>query len=190
MRRGQALDRGQALRAYDIYQPPKRTAAHPEHRWCDHCCHVIAHTPVKLPVGFPDPRRKTCVTCKNLAFCSKACALGYFVHEMKAYPPGAGSHFAGVVPAPPRAALADFGGFLTIEEFRGATESYVVLPPKMLATQMPLARKAYTNAAPTTTHTKRSTAAKPRSLTFDNVPRNETLRLKRPKKTFMDRLAI
>lgn len=85
--------------------------------------------------------------------------------------------------APPRQTLKVFGGTLSIEEFRAATEGrtqYVILPPNVILHDQPLHAVA---------ERAEKLAAKPRpahdlttAVNFDNVAtKNETLRLKRPK---------
>lgn len=91
-------------------------------------------------------------------------------------------HLRGVRPAPPRIALAVFGGTMSIEEFRAASQNpveHVVLPPRMVEHEVVVVqREAAKQQRP---------AAKPPPdlgavVDFKNVStKNETLRLKRPK---------
>lgn len=148
---------------------------------CGHCCHAFDGPPRPLPIGFCDPMRKTYRT-HSAKFCSWPCALGYYVYTMKCYPPGSETsmrELAGdVKPAPPREALSAFGGVLTLRDFRRhhATHIWEVLPPKLILPD-DFQHTNYAVSAPR--------AKKTQKLTFDNVPRNETIRLKKPKKLLL-----
>jgi hypothetical protein len=87
--------------------------------------------------------------------------------------------------APPREMLRAFGGTMSLSEFRAASEGpteFVPLPPRMISHEMAIAEQnasAIQNAA--FLKTSQNLDAK---IDFANVgTKNETLRLKRPKKS-------
>lgn len=106
---------------------------------CWHCCHPFDTPPVPLPHEY-DARHNTLSVYGN--FCSFACAKAYqneyhtfdagrkllLLHQMaRAH---YGQDLGSVVAAPPRIALARFGGCMSIEEFRkAATQVRVHAPP-------------------------------------------------------------
>jgi hypothetical protein len=88
-----------------------------------------------------------------------------------------------IVPAPPRVALRVFGGTMTIDEFRAASDKGVLigtLPPKMIVHHATLEENA--------TRPKAKVHDMEETICFkDATTRNETLRLKRPKPLQKDR---
>lgn len=95
--------------------------------WCFWCCHDFENTPLSMPYHYDD-RRKRFTTTGN--FCSWSCMKSYALEK---YGITRGSIICGnislmrslmykqrnsVKPAPNRFRLKEFGGDLTIEEFR------------------------------------------------------------------------
>lgn len=170
--------------------------AHVSGRWCDHCCHAFEGPPIPLPVSWDS---RTDIFKVQGMFCSFACAKGYN-RDRARYTSGlvaelitllqkrATGILHSVHAAPPRTALTVFGGYMSIAEFRQASKDNVrvySLPPKML----PLTHMLEDHRGP-----EKRTLVEPRIVkvkdkkfqqTVDfsaaELPRNETLRLKRPK---------
>lgn len=86
-------------------------------------------------------------------------------------------------PAPPKQALAVFGGTMSIEEFRRAPENpveYAVLPPRMIVHHHAIQETRLSVADDTGRAEKKQNLDT--VVCFKDVPtKNETLRLKRPK---------
>lgn len=106
---------------------------------CWHCCHEFDDDPVPFPRDW-DERRNTFSTIGS--FCSFACVCGYNrdrgrLHNGKncgmqifqLYKQMTGKKMSPPI-APPRTFLKAFGGHMTIEEFRNASETvrYIELP--------------------------------------------------------------
>ena len=88
---------------------------------CCYDCHVIEDAPFMF---------------QNASFCSRKCILASIVENTRVgsvVETNFRADHLDVVPAPPRALLATFGGFMSIEEFRAATNFYVIHPPRSLA---------------------------------------------------------
>jgi hypothetical protein len=90
-------------------------------------------------------------------------------------------------PAPPRQLLEVFGGTMSIEDFRAASTgpiNYVPIPPKMIMRETAIAEQmasATRNAAIAKAQASHDLHAK---VDFADIDiKNESLRLKRPKKT-------
>lgn len=121
--------------------------------WCQHCCHNFKTAPFGIPTKYDDRRdRYFCVG----RFCADSCAKGYMAERglmlgpvafyfttmiRKAYGKGWG-YRSGT--APPRTRLVQFGGDLTIEQFRAYATSFVcyVVPPNVLIEKEQLAEVA------------------------------------------------
>lgn len=115
--------------------------------WCWHCCSPCNRTPLPLPVGH---NPKTDVFTVFGCFCSWSCMRAYARDHLPGHVASVRAHFmaafrkrcepgwrmsSGFTTAPPRQMLQQFGGPMTIEQFRAASEEglgYSVLPPKML----------------------------------------------------------
>lgn len=113
---------------------------------CWHCVHPFQGHPVSLPTGLDSKRRWRCVGI----FCSWACAKAYCIHDgsehlirsavqwlWSLYKKTTGRKDS-LVPAPPRHALKLFGGHMTIDEFRRASPSGMLVvehwPPSIMMT--------------------------------------------------------
>lgn len=167
--------------------------APPGDTWCWHCCHAFATQPLPMPIAYDDRRDSFAVMG---TFCSWAC-MKAFNFESKSYLSAVNANIitlfhkkctgrlGGIRPAPPRITLREFGGRMSIEEFRAASNNpveYVVLPPRMVEHEVVVTERA-TAAA---TRTRQNAARPPPDLAavvdFKDVSaKNETLRLKRPK---------
>jgi hypothetical protein len=110
---------------------------------CWHCCHAFSTPPVPLPRSF-DTHERNFVVFGN--FCSLRCAKGFLVESDIFDSPFHLSMFTKmarevygcteVVAAPPRFALAMFGGPYTIEQFRDDAKQAVLLAPPFVTSYM------------------------------------------------------
>lgn len=166
-------------------------------RWCDHCCHPFDGPPVPLPVSW-DSRRD--IFRVRGMFCSFACALAYNRDSLASTTNTSvraelltlmrkkmtGKYFK-IRSAPSRCALKVFGGCMTIEEFRSGSESATVLPPKMILEEQILEIRKNVPKS-------RARALSDAPVVYEDLPRNETLKLKRmkplPKKNQLDRMGF
>jgi hypothetical protein len=147
--------------------------------WCWWCCHDFDSTPLSMPFKH-DERRNTFSTCGN--FCSWSCIKSYAIEK---YGLTKGGLICGnvvmmrkkmynqigpVKPAPNRFRLKEFGGDMTIEEFR-ANQTLDTNEVKKVET------KPYIdNTIPFVSNTKRMDEIK--NATINN---NNALKLKRSK---------
>lgn len=161
-------------------------------QWCWYCCHPFDTQPLPMPLRHDDRRDIFHVMG---VFCSWACMKAYN-NESSSYMKSVTANtitlfhkrctgkLRGIRSAPPRVALKVFGGQMSIDEFRAASDKpleYCVLPPRMVVhhhaiqetdlAHQPAARK------------QRQTAPDLHAVVnFKDVStKNETLRLKRPK---------
>jgi hypothetical protein len=109
---------------------------------CWHCCHSFESVPIPLPLEYDDKRDRFKVSG---TFCSWGCVKKYNLESSNQLKTVRMSlirllrkKWSGVtdelLPSPPRCALRAFGGWMSIEDFRAASNSllaYAVLPPKM-----------------------------------------------------------
>jgi hypothetical protein len=108
--------------------------------WCWNCCHPFVSVPVPIPHIY-DNRRNLFFSYGS--FCSWSCAKRHVLEgkggeysctlltllRLKILG-GLGTHRMGIRAAPPRTALAVFGGNLSVEQFREGCE--FLLPENML----------------------------------------------------------
>lgn len=150
--------------------------------WCWYCCHPFDTQPLPMPTKYDDRRDIFHVTG---TFCSWPC--------MKAANGQSNSYLKNVNAmnislfykrctgklghvriAPPRLMLRAFGGTMSIEDFRGASESFHLLPAKMIV--------HHAAVEETSAKAKHKPCNLAESVNFKDVSaKNETLRLKRPK---------
>jgi len=104
-------------------------------RWCWWCCHTYDSKVIKLPVSkTPDNKEYNCIG----NFCSPSCVCAYIIDSGDRY----GDSWTQyellhemiqvnetIQPAPSRELLEEFGGDLTIEQFRNKTEFHLNYPP-------------------------------------------------------------
>ena len=163
-------------------------------QWCWYCCHPFEGQPLPMPINHDDKRDVFHVMG---TFCSWPCIKAYN-SDSSSYMKSVISNYItlfhkrctgqlrGIRSAPPRQALRVFGGAMSIEQFRDASNhdvEHCVLPPKMVVhhhvvheQQHACRRAAAAQAA------KRPAADLAQVVSFKDVSaRNETLRLKRPK---------
>jgi len=110
--------------------------------WCWWCCHSFEGTPLSMPFKYDDRRNKFYTTGN---YCSWSCVKS---HALERYGCTVGSRINGnvvmmrkkmynqigpVKPAPSRYKLMEFGGDLTIEEFR-KNQTRDVEEPKQIET--------------------------------------------------------
>lgn len=151
---------------------------------CWHCCHPFEGPPLPLPFKYDDRRD---VFHVSGTYCSWAC--------MKSHNQGSNSHLASIRgmlisllrkrctgalgnirPAPPREALRAFGGWMSLEDFRGADAVFTMVPPKMImhppaVEEVPVHRRPHATAKQLD-----------QSVSFkDATAQNEMLRLRRCK---------
>lgn len=146
--------------------------------WCWWCCHDFTDTPLKLPVKHDD-RRNTFHTTGN--FCSWSCMKSY---ALERYGLSRGGLICGnivmmrkkmynqigsIKPAPYRFSLKEFGGDLTIEEFR-KNNTIDVAKPKDVQTQ-----QVVDKLIPIISNTKKMDEIK------NSTSNNNALKLKRTK---------
>lgn len=162
------------------------SAPAPASQLCYHCCHAIEGTPVPMPVAF---RRKTQEWKTEGWFCSWGC-MARFNNDSNHRRKGERSmlialmrhkttgELGQVVSAPPRTCLQAFGGSMTIEEFRAQSPNGLeveILPPKLIPLESVIhARKV--EARPALGNLQQQV-----DLSTASAPKNETLRLKRPR---------
>lgn len=112
---------------------------------CWWCCHYFDSVPVGLPVKYDERTGK--FHCKGI-FCGIECTLAYYRDRYREFKSNNYSLIKymyskcygatidePLMPAPPRESLLEFGGGLTIEEFRSATQNkklYKMLPYPMI----------------------------------------------------------
>lgn len=153
--------------------------------WCWYCCHAFDTPPLPMPIKYDDRRDIFHVMG---TFCSWPC-MKAANSESNSYLKNVNAmnitlfykrctgQLGRVRPAPPRLMLRAFGGSMSIEDFRGASEnpsSYRVLPAKMIVHHAAI-EEASTKA-------KHKPCNLAESVNFKDVSaKNETLRLKRPK---------
>lgn len=160
-------------------------------QWCWYCCHPFQTQPLPMPIKYDDRRQIFHVMG---TFCSWACIKAYNLQSasyMKSVNANNITLFhrkctgklRGIRSAPPRQALAVFGGTMSIEEFRAASElpvEYCVLPPKMIVHNHAIQETYDAHAAPRKRPSQGDDLAT--VVNFKDVStKNETLRLKRPK---------
>lgn len=169
-------------------------------RWCDHCCHPFDGPPVPLPVGYDD--RRDIFTVRGV-FCGFSCAKTYNWNRRLSssalnteylgllYKRVTADSMARVKAAPPRNALKVFGGCMSIDEFRAASAKGIeacVLPPKMILHEQILEIRSQSQRP------KPKATRVAQTITYGDLPRNETLRLRRPKplqnKNVLDRMGF
>lgn len=105
--------------------------------WCWWCCHDFACTPLSMPYRYHESTKKF-FTCGH--FCSWSCMKSY---ALDMYGINRGGIICGnivlmrkrmfhklgpIKPAPKRFRLVEFGGDLTIEEFRMNSDTDIVTP--------------------------------------------------------------
>lgn len=158
-------------------------------QWCWHCCHPFQGPPLPLPLKYDDRRDVFHVAG---VYCSWGCMKTHnwesasYLKSMMAnnitllYKRCTG-HLKPIKAAPPRQTLKVFGGSLSIEEFRAASEGpaqFLTLPPNVIMHHQTIHAVAEDALAPKPRAVHDLTTA----VNFDNVAtKNETLRLKRPK---------
>lgn len=161
---------------------------------CWHCSHPFEGQPVPLPVTY-DARRKEWQF--EGCFCSWACAKSYN-HEHNGYrAPLVGQLLTHLrlcvtgtltrtVTAPPWRCLRAFGGSMTIESFRAASEAGTlvdVLPPNMVPVERIVVERRVSEARQA--H-ERNAARPDMNAVVDlgdvSTAQNETIKLKRPRK--------
>lgn len=151
---------------------------------CWHCCHPFEGPPLPLPFKYDDRRD---IFHVSGTYCSWAC--------MKTDNHRTNSHLANVRamliallrkrctgvlghirPAPPREALRAFGGWMSLDAFRGTDAVFTLVPPKMImhppaVEEVPLHRRPHATAKQLD-----------QSVSFkDATAQNEMLRLRRYK---------
>lgn len=163
---------------------------------CWWCCHPFDSTPIPLPIEYDDKLDEFKV---QGVFCSWGCVKTYNASR-NCYTKSVAMTLISLLhkrcigtltpiqPAPPREALAVFGGTMSIDEFRKVHDNvcYHLMPPKMIAvqprmveTQVKLHRRPDAAAA---SSGGAASARSARDVAFDNVGVvNEPLRIRRNK---------
>lgn len=146
--------------------------------WCWWCCHSFEGTPLTMPYKYDDRRNKF-YTAGN--YCSWSCVKSHAIEKYgctrggiicgnimvmrkKMY-----NQFGHVKPAPSRYVLKEFGGDMTIEEFRENQTRDVTEPKKVETTPV------INNTVPIISDTKRMDEIK------NATSSNNALKLKRTK---------
>ena len=163
-------------------------------QWCWYCCHPFESPPLPMPLKYDN---KLDLFHVMGTFCSWPC-IKAFNGDSSSYMKSVVATYItlfhwrctgaprGIRSAPPRQALRVFGGALSIQQFRDASNhdvDYCILPPKMVLhhhvvheQQHASRRVAAAQAA------KRPPVDLAQVVSFRDVgTKNETLRLKRPK---------
>lgn len=160
-------------------------------RWCWHCCHPFAGQPLPMPIVYDD--RRDCFHVMG-TFCGWACMKAYNL-ESTSYKKHISSnvitmfrkrctgHLRGLRAAPPKMALKVFGGAMSIEQFREASDAqreYAVLPPNMIVHHHCI--QELDTSQPQFKQKVKPAPDLGAVVNFKDVStKNETLRLKRPK---------
>lgn len=171
-------------------------------KWCWYCCHPFGTPPLPMPIKYDDKRDVFHVMG---TFCSWACMKAFNLDSSSYMKPVNANNItllhkrctgslARIRPAPPRQALAVFGGTMSIEEFRAASGrplEYAVLPPRMIVhhhaiQETDVSRPLRFTTAPGQERRPAPLKRAPPDLAdvvdFKDVSaKNEPLRLKRPK---------
>lgn len=161
---------------------------------CWHCCHPFEGRPLPMPISYSDSEAAFRVYG---VFCSFGCMHGYLRDNRGSIPGCSGATIGMTVfdffkkmtgcqdprkvpKAPPRCLLKTFGGYMTLEEFRGAStdfRDFARLPPKcILAEQVYHERKMSTSHMNSVGHQWQRISS---SNNTHNVPMGETLKMKR-----------
>ena len=124
--------------------------------WCWWCCHEIEGDPFHLPHKYDEIRNKFCTLGQ---FCSWSCMKTYNIFSMPSHSMGITSgniiimrkKLYGIVgdikSAPSRYALKEFGGTMTIEEFRkGATRDEKPIPNTVEIVEKPVINRVFNNS--------------------------------------------
>jgi hypothetical protein len=153
--------------------------------WCWYCCHPFDTQPLPMPIKYDDRRDIFHVMG---TFCSWPCMKAansesnsvlknVDAMNITLFYKRCTGKLGRVRPAPPRVTLRAFGGTMTIEEFRRASDNevlYRVLPAKMIVHHAAIEE--------TSTKAKHKPCNLGETVNFKDVSaKNETLRLKRPK---------
>lgn len=159
---------------------------------CWYCAHPFEGRAYPMPIKYDDRRDLFYVTG---AFCGFPC-MKRFNSERDSYLKHTNAttislfvkrclgRVTPVRSAPPRCALAAFGGTMSIAQFRGATQNWQIVPPKMVSVDTVVEHQRNSRVKP-----------KPANLTtavdFKDVQvKNETLKLRRHKPLQKDRNAL
>ena len=159
---------------------------------CWYCAHPFEGRAYPMPIKYDDRRDLFYVTG---AFCGFPC-MKRFNSERDSYLKNVNAttislfvkrclgRVTPVRSAPPRCALAAFGGTMSIAQFRGATQNWQIVPPKMVSVD-------------TVVEHQRNSRVKPKAanlataVDFKDVQvKNETLKLRRHKPLQKDRNAL
>ena len=111
--------------------------------WCHHCCHLFKTAPFGIPTEYDERRdRYFCIG----RYCSDSCAKAVMAERGWTLGP-IGSNFMNMIrkaygqgwdyrsgTAPPRTRLVQFGGDLTIEQFRAYADQFMCyhVPPNVI----------------------------------------------------------
>lgn len=165
-------------------------------QWCWYCCHPFDTKPLPMPISYDDRRDVFHVMG---TFCSFACMKAYngesssylkYVNatNITLFHKRCTGKLRGIRSAPPRVALKVFGGHMSIEEFRAASDKpleYCVLPPRMILHSQALQEIDMSQQQQAVTALRQRGRQAPdlgAVVNFKDVAtKNETLRLKRPK---------
>jgi hypothetical protein len=152
---------------------------------CWYCAHPSTNAPMlPMPLAY-DP--KTDVFRVTGSFCGFSCMKSYnfdrgdYLKHVNAinislFAKRCTGKIQRIHLAPPRQALRAFGGSMSIEEFRGDTRSWSILPPKMVTADVVIQEQRACGRKPAKAQ---NLAA---SVDFKDVlVKNETLKLRRPK---------
>lgn len=164
---------------------------------CWHCCHGFDTQPIPIPIAYDD--RKDTFTVSGV-FCSFACGKAYNLDDrgggyrrginavlITAFRKRCTGILGPIKMAPPRMLLKSFGGSMTIDDFRNASETYAFrsLPPRMVIQEHVFEQQARAAAL---AQSQKPAFAPTAAVDFkDAIATNETLKLKRPKPMQKDR---
>lgn len=159
---------------------------------CWYCAHAFEGRAYPMPIKYDDKRDLFYVTG---AFCGFPC-MKRFNSERDSYLKHTNAttislfvkrclgRVTPVRSAPPRCALAAFGGTMSIAQFRGATENWQIVPPKMVSVDTVVAEQRSCRVKP-------KAANLATAVDFKDVQvKNETLKLRRHKPLQKDRNAL
>ena len=129
--------KAQSKRLDDIFMSNQTTLPTSTKIWCWWCCHPFNNEPCYLPTVH-DEYRKRFVVVGN--FCSWSCVKSYNIdigdmsvnkrnYIIRYMLSKIGQNTDNVKPAPPRTMLKQFGGNLSIEEFRKSSGVYHIQKP-------------------------------------------------------------
>jgi len=161
-------------------------------RCCDHCCHPFDTQAVPVATHYD---AKLDVFTVHGYFCSFACGKAHLL-QTSTNPTHATVNtlfrkrcVGGIkpcLPAPPRCCLKKFGGTMSIEEFRAASDNacYVTLPPKMVTHHIVVEQRLSNTARQEEIRLRKTVEKSREEISFREAATGSTdpIKLRKPRK--------